>query len=285
MPRFSTHPLGGLLTTLLAVDDSNTMRKVMEITFAGEDFRTVLAANSNQAMEQLQQSGATVAVVDSALEGNAGYDLCQRIKGASPQTRVLLLSSKQHPFDPGRGAAAGADDHMDKPFDTQTLIDRVRALVSGAAARAAAPVAAVAAPVAARAVVPQPPAAIPVPIPRSTPMSAQQAAPQPVAQPPLQATPISEAPDPVTIEPAAAPVPPVVVPAAAKVPAAAAPASARVNGSFGALEGRLAGLGLTADQVHSVLALSREVIEQAVWEVVPAIAEALIKEEIARLTK
>ena len=62
-----------------------------------------------------------------------------------------------------------------------------------------------------------------------------------------------------------------------------------VNGSsstngFGALSGRLAQLGLTQDQVQGVLALSREVIEQAVWEVVPALAETLIKEEIARLT-
>jgi CheY-like chemotaxis protein len=290
------------LTTLLAVDDSNTMRKVMEITFAGEDFRTVLAANSNQAMEQLQQSGATVALVDSALEGNTGYDLCQRIKGASPQTRVLLLSSKQNPFDPGRGAASGADDHMDKPFDTQTLIDRVRALVSGGSARAAQ--VPVAAPIAARAVVPQPPAAIPVPIPRSSPLAtstpqvaaAQQPAPQPSAPlaPPPAAAALSEPPEAITIEPAApAHVPAVVVPLAAKVPAAAAaPAAvaavapaAVVNGSMNGLDGRLAALGLTADQVTAVLQLSREVIEQAVWEVVPALAEALIKEEITRLTK
>jgi CheY-like chemotaxis protein len=277
------------LTTLLAVDDSNTMRKVMEITFAGEDFRTVLAANSHQAMEQLQHSGATVAVVDSGLEGNAGYDLCQRIKGASPQTRVLLLSSKQNPFDAGRAAAVGADDHMDKPFDTQTMIDRVRALVSGTGPRvvasaAAAPVAPVAvAPMAARAVVPQPPAAIPVPIPRSSPLAnAQQPVPQAPPAAPAAAL-LSEPPEAITIEPSApAKVPAVVVPAAARVPAAA---SVRANGSPNGLEGRLVAIGLTQDQVSAVLQLSREVIEQAVWEVVPALAEALIKEEIARLTK
>jgi hypothetical protein len=48
---------------------------------------------------------------------------------------------------------------------------------------------------------------------------------------------------------------------------------------------RLDGLGLTADQVQGVLALSREVIERVVWEVVPDLAETLIREEIRRLTQ
>jgi hypothetical protein len=41
---------------------------------------------------------------------------------------------------------------------------------------------------------------------------------------------------------------------------------------------------LSAEQVQAVLALSRDVVEQVVWEVVPALAETLIKEEIKRLT-
>jgi len=47
---------------------------------------------------------------------------------------------------------------------------------------------------------------------------------------------------------------------------------------------KLAGLGLTPEQVDGVLALSRDVVERVVWEVVPVLAETIIKEEIARLT-
>ncbi len=57
------------------------------------------------------------------------------------------------------------------------------------------------------------------------------------------------------------------------------------SASNGQLAGKLGELGLTAQQVDAVLALSREVVERAVWEVVPQLAEVLIKEEIARLTK
>jgi hypothetical protein len=52
----------------------------------------------------------------------------------------------------------------------------------------------------------------------------------------------------------------------------------------GELAQRLQNLGLTQDQVAGVLALSREVIEKVVWEVVPVLAETLINEEIQRLT-
>jgi hypothetical protein len=53
----------------------------------------------------------------------------------------------------------------------------------------------------------------------------------------------------------------------------------------GQLAGKLGDLGLSPQQAEAVLALSREVVERVVWEVVPQLAEAIIKEEIARLTK
>src|SRR5262249_13760577 len=67
-------------------------------------------------------------------------------------------------------------------------------------------------------------------------------------------------------------------------PAAAGPsgAAAHVNGQ---MAGKLEQLGLTPAQVDAVLALSRDVVERVVWEVVPVLAETIIKEELARLTK
>jgi hypothetical protein len=62
----------------------------------------------------------------------------------------------------------------------------------------------------------------------------------------------------------------------------AAVASAAVNGH---LAGKLSELGLSPAQADAVMALSREVVERVVWEVVPQLAEAIIKEEITRLTK
>ena len=67
------------------------------------------------------------------------------------------------------------------------------------------------------------------------------------------------------------------------------PGAAAVGGDVAiaaaGLEERLGELGLSAEQIQGVLALSREVVERVVWEVVPTLAETIIKEEIARLTQ
>ena len=71
-------------------------------------------------------------------------------------------------------------------------------------------------------------------------------------------------------------------PAAVAAPAAAAVHALTGNGSD--MAQKLGALGLSREQADAVLALSREVVEKVVWEVVPTLAEALIKEEIRRLT-
>jgi hypothetical protein len=72
---------------------------------------------------------------------------------------------------------------------------------------------------------------------------------------------------------------------AAPAPAAAAPIAAAMSGNGADFAQKLGALGLTSQQVEGVLSLSREVVERVVWEVVPTLAETLIREEIQRLTK
>lgn len=278
-----------MTTTLLAVDDSKTMRKVMEITFAGEGFKTVVAGDATDAVAKAQAERPQVALIDAALEGTNGYDLCKQIKAASPATVVVLLSNKAQPYDKARGAAAGADDFMDKPFDTQQMIDKVTLLAKrGAQAPAPAPVPVAAAPAPAP-VVAVPLAARPPEVQRqrvqtlaygSTPVPPQVAAAAP--SPVVPAKPLGGFPSRAATTPGTPAVP---APFASAPPAAAAAVSAGANGAHADFAGKLGGLGLTPAQIEGVLALSREVVEKVVWEVVPTLAEVMIKEEIARLTR
>lgn len=273
-----------MTTTLLAVDDSKTMRKVIEITFAGEGFKTVVAADAADAVAKAQSEQPQVALIDAALEGTNGYDLCRQIKGASPSTVVVLLSNKAQPYDKARGAAAGADDFADKPFDTQQMIDKITALAKrGAQAPAGAAAAPAPAPVAPVAVMP---------------MAAKPAEPQRQRVQTLAygSTPV---PPQAAVAPAAAPAKPLGGPApfgsraptvpgtqaySPPAPVVAAPAASG-NGAHAEFASKLGGLGLTPAQIEGVLSLSREVVEKVVWEVVPTLAEAMIKEEITRLTR
>ncbi|HEX7602761.1 MAG TPA: response regulator, partial [Polyangiaceae bacterium] len=269
--------------------------------------------------QQLKAAKPDLVISDITLEGKNGYELCKAIKQQAPGTSVLLLSSKQSPFDAAKGADAKADDHMDKPFDTQQMIDKVRKMlqskgeVAGAPAPTATPAAATPSPAArpvAAAAAPAPAAATAAPTP---PLGAQRAktliyspaagipaagippqsphAPAPAMAakpPPTQVTPPKAEP---AIAHAAPPAPTPIsgVPlqqrtAASHQPAAASAAAVAAHAN-GGMASKLEGLGLTAAQAEAVMALSREVVERVVWEVVPVLAETIIKEEIARLTK
>lgn len=272
------------MTTLLAVDDSSTMRKVLEITFAGEPYETLLASSPEEAMLKLGERRPPIALIDITLTPNDGYDLCRRVKSEFPETRVLLLASKQNPYDGARGEAAGADDHIDKPFETQALLDKVASVLDNPAASA--PVGTN--PIPAPAEIPRAPT--PGPVIASRPASIST--PSTPAIPSLNLRPTATAAArttgptaPIAPSPTPASTPsyhPVTKPAPSGESRSTAHTPAVTIDGLGP---RLSDMGLSATQIEGVLALSKEVVEQVVWEVVPSLAEALIKEEIARLTK
>lgn len=319
------------------------MRKCLEITFHGTEFNLVAVETAQEALEKVKTLQPSLVIADSSLPPNDGYELCSTIKLAAPDLPVLMLSSKQHPFDAQKGGQA--DGYIDKPFDTQLLQDKARELVQttdrgdtdvpGAPAKPAAkpaqPPAQMAADrnAAASSKIPAPRRKRPTPAMMTNPLANKQPAqkPNPAASAAMRrtvpfampgsakrggATPaqVNEAikkatgeTQPLTPEamkpaaakprtgPGAGTMPGVpqtsdAGPAATDASSEAAPAGAVAlpAGAAADLETKLGALGLTKEQMEGVLALSREVVEQVVWDVVPTLAETLIKEEIKRLT-
>jgi len=265
-------------TTILAVDDSVTMRKVLEITFAGPEFRCITVPGADAALDKLKSDKPAVVVADVTLDGKNGYDLCKAIKQASPSTPVLILSSKQNPYDSAKGAAAQADDFMDKPFDSTQMLEKVKKLLASPTKAAEAKPAPETPKVVQQAPVVKTPVAAAQPVAAAAAAAAAGAG---AAQPQRAKT--------MLYNPGGVNTPAVAAPAAKSEPAkpavAAAAAAAAAGPVNGQMQAQLEALGLTPAQVEGVLALSRDVIERVVWEVVPVLAETLIKEEIARLTK
>lgn len=291
-------------TKILVADDSATMRRVLEMTFAGEDATVHTVDTAEAALAKAGELSPDIIFADASLPNVDGYELAKRIKTtpALAKIAVVVMASQQTPYDESKGRAAGVDDHISKPFDTQSVIDRVgqvlgraRALPAGAegAARPVPPP-----PVARPAAAPASMAAAPGTGTSRLPQGTRMGMGAPIPVQTAQAKSAATAPQPI---PAARPAPPVAMPAAAAKTAAPTnvtrPAMAAVqvqtlaNTATSAataaapdLSAKLVNLGLTREQVEGVLALSREVIEQVVWEVVPELAEQLIKEEIRRLT-
>ena len=79
-------------STVLAVDDSVTMRRVLEITFAGPDFNVITVDSADAALAKLKSVKADVVVTDTTLDPKNGYDLCKQIKA---QSRAFLSWSSR----------------------------------------------------------------------------------------------------------------------------------------------------------------------------------------------
>jgi len=133
--------------TLLLADDSVTIQKVVNISFASEDVTLVTVDNGDDALERARETRPDLILADVVMPGKNGYEVCEAIK-ADPDLAhipVLLLTGTFEAFDEERAARAGAAGHVAKPFEAQALVSQVNRLLAQAppppAARAPAPAA------------------------------------------------------------------------------------------------------------------------------------------------
>jgi CheY-like chemotaxis protein len=116
---------------LLIADDSLTIRKVIGMIFATEDFQVTAVDNGLDAISRTRELRPDVVLADVMMPGKSGYEVCEALK-SDPSTQgipVLLLAGTFEAFDENRAKAARADDHITKPFESQILLDKVKALV------------------------------------------------------------------------------------------------------------------------------------------------------------
>lgn len=116
--------------TILLADDSVTIQKVVELTFMDEEFEVRSVSNGAEAIARLGESTPDVVIADVHMPGADGYEVCRRSKELHPTVPVLLLVGTFETFDGEAAARAGADGHLKKPFDSQELLRRVRELAA-----------------------------------------------------------------------------------------------------------------------------------------------------------
>jgi CheY-like chemotaxis protein len=227
--------------TILVADDSVTIQRAVEIAFDKEPFTVVKAGSADEALARARQLKPHVILADHTMPDRSGYDLAAALR-ADPTTQsipVVLLTAATAPFDAARAGAVGVEQHVQKPFDCQTLLDRVRGILGVAATAPGTAVVPAATPVvtAASAGMPRPPGIAGVPRPPAgaatmgSTLSATAAAasvartpslPQPAAAPQAFA---SAPPRPAAPPPQASPAPSQAVPSQA-APSQAAPSQA-----------------------------------------------------------
>ncbi len=120
---------------ILLADDSLTIQKVVELTLAGADYELNCVSNGQNALESLDRSRPDLILADAVMPGKNGYEVCEAVKSnpATARIPVVLLSGTFEPFDRGRADRIGADRVISKPFDAQRLLDEIETLLARAA--------------------------------------------------------------------------------------------------------------------------------------------------------
>jgi CheY-like chemotaxis protein len=159
----------------LLADDSVTIQRVIELTFADEDIQVVAVSDGDQAIARLDADPPDIVLADVGMPGRDGYEVAEYVK-KSPRLShipVVLLTGAFEPVDQARADSVGCDGVLAKPFEPQLVIGRVKELLGQSGRAQAALNANLAAP------------AVPAAGPWTPPMvePAIHAAPQPTATP------------------------------------------------------------------------------------------------------
>ncbi len=118
-------------STILLADDSPTIQKVVELTFADTGHEVITVSSGDELLERLPSVQPDLVICDVIMPGTDGYSVCQTIKSGADTLHipVILLTGTFEPFDRDRALAAGCDEIITKPFEARHLVETVERLL------------------------------------------------------------------------------------------------------------------------------------------------------------
>jgi twitching motility two-component system response regulator PilG len=117
-----------VVPTVLVVDDSPTVRKIIQMTLQREHIRVVTAGDGLSALTSVADEAPALILLDIQLPRMDGYHICQIIRKNLQfrQIPIIMLSGKDGLFDKMRGKLSGSTEYLTKPFDSAELIQTVK---------------------------------------------------------------------------------------------------------------------------------------------------------------
>ncbi len=118
----------GTMAKILAVDDDQAVRDIVQVGLERAGFEVHLFATGQEALSFLGGNRVDLAVVDIRLPDLSGLDLIREIRD-DPRVGIIVLSGESETPDRVVGLEIGADDYLTKPFEVRELVARVRSVL------------------------------------------------------------------------------------------------------------------------------------------------------------
>jgi DNA-binding response OmpR family regulator len=120
-------------STILLVEDEDSVQKLLAYPLEREGFRVLQARDGEEALQRFASEQVDLVVLDIMLPKLDGLEVCKRLR-ASSSVPIIMLTARDDELDKVLGLELGADDYITKPFSIREFRSRVRALLRRAAA-------------------------------------------------------------------------------------------------------------------------------------------------------
>src|SRR2546421_3267046 len=119
-------------STILLVDDEDSVQKLLAYPLERDGFRVVPARDGEEALTRFAEERVDLVVLDLMLPKLDGLEVCRRLRAES-SVPIIMLTARDDELDKVVGLELGADDYITKPFSIREFRSRVRALLRRAA--------------------------------------------------------------------------------------------------------------------------------------------------------
>lgn len=113
---------------ILIVDDDENIAELISLYMTKECFETKIVYDGESALNEVENFNPDLILLDLMLPGIDGYQVCREVR-QKHTTPIIILSAKGEVFDKVLGLELGADDYLEKPFDSKELVARAKAVL------------------------------------------------------------------------------------------------------------------------------------------------------------
>lgn len=113
---------------ILICDDDNNIAELISLYLIKECFETLIVNDGESVLPAMETFAPNLILLDIMLPGMDGYQVCREVR-AKYSVPIIMLSAKGEVFDKVLGLELGADDYIEKPFDSKELVARAKAVL------------------------------------------------------------------------------------------------------------------------------------------------------------
>ena len=114
---------------ILVIEDNHDIARLVELHLKDLCYQVDLDTDGRTGLQRAMTGNYDLVILDIMLPGLDGLEVCRRLRGASNQTPVLMLTARTTELDRVLGLELGADDYLTKPFSIMELLARVKAII------------------------------------------------------------------------------------------------------------------------------------------------------------